>query len=89
MAAVNPLSIGAAPVGANIAYGIGPTPAEITRKAGAMTNAKARAAAGSGVLRENLGACADRRLDAGSERFLSGASIRAIHRLHVAVTACH
>ena len=45
MASVNPLSIGAPPIGANIAYGIGPTPDVTTRKAGAMTNAKARAAA--------------------------------------------
>jgi Rod binding domain-containing protein len=45
MASVNPLSIGAAPTGANIAYGIGPAPATMVRAAGAMTNAKARAAA--------------------------------------------
>jgi len=45
MAAVNPLSIGATPSGANIAYGIGPSVAATTHKAGAMTNAKARAAA--------------------------------------------
>ena len=45
MASLNPLSIGAPPIGANIAYGIGPTPDAMTRKAGAMTNAKARAAA--------------------------------------------
>ena len=45
MAAVNPLSIGAVPAGANIAYGIGPTVAATTRAAGKMTNAKARAAA--------------------------------------------
>ena len=45
MAAANPLSIGATPAGANIAYGIGPSVAATTRKAGAMTNAKARTAA--------------------------------------------
>jgi flagellar protein FlgJ len=45
MGAASPLSIGATPTGANIAYGIGPTPNITTRKAGAMTNAKARAAA--------------------------------------------
>ena len=45
MAGLNPLSIGAAPTGANIAYGIGPTPEAMTRKAGAMTNARARSAA--------------------------------------------
>lgn len=45
MAAVSPLSIGATPIGANNAYGIGPTVAATTRKAGAMTNPKARAAA--------------------------------------------
>ena len=45
MASVNPLSIGATPTGANIAYGIGPTAAKTVRAAGAMTNAKARAAA--------------------------------------------
>ena len=45
MAATNPLSIGATPLGANIAYGIGPSVAATTRKAGAMTNPKARAAA--------------------------------------------
>ena len=45
MASVNPLSIGAVPTGANVAYGIGPTPAKMTRAAGAMTNPKARAAA--------------------------------------------
>jgi peptidoglycan hydrolase FlgJ len=45
MAAVNPLSIGATPAGANIAYGIGPSVAATTRQAGAMTNSKARAAA--------------------------------------------
>ena len=32
MGAINPLSIGAAPTGANIAYGIGPSPSAITRK---------------------------------------------------------
>ena len=40
--AASPLSIAAPPTGANIAYGIGPTPDAMTRKAGAMTNAKAR-----------------------------------------------
>ena len=45
MGAANPLSIGAAPTGANIAYGIGPTAAKTVRAGGAMTNAKARAAA--------------------------------------------
>ena len=45
MASVNPLSIGAVPTGANVAYGIGPTPAKMVRAAGAMTNPKARAAA--------------------------------------------
>ena len=45
MATTSPLSIGAPPIGANAAYGIGPTVAATTRKAGAMTNAKARAAA--------------------------------------------
>jgi Rod binding domain-containing protein len=45
MAAVNPLSVGAVPTGANIAYGIGPSVAATTRSAGAMTNGKARAAA--------------------------------------------
>jgi len=45
MAAANPLSIGAPAIGANVAYGIGPAVAATTRKAGAMTNAKARAAA--------------------------------------------
>ena len=45
MAAVNPLSIGAVPAGANIAYGIGPSVAATTRAAGKMTNARARAAA--------------------------------------------
>lgn len=45
MAELNPLSIGATPIGANAAYGIGPSVAATTRKAGAMTNAKARAAA--------------------------------------------
>ena len=45
MAALNPLGIGATPIGANTAYGIGPAVAATTRKAGAMTNPKARAAA--------------------------------------------
>ena len=45
MASVSPLSIGAVPTGANVAYGIGPTPGKMTRAAGAMTNPKARAAA--------------------------------------------
>jgi len=45
MTSVNPLSIGATPTGANIAYGIGPAAAKTLRAAGAMTNAKARAAA--------------------------------------------
>ena len=45
MAAANPLSIGAIPTGANIAYGIGPSVAATTRAAGKMTNARARAAA--------------------------------------------
>jgi flagellar protein FlgJ len=45
MGAVNPLSIGATPIGANVAYGIAPSVAAATGKAGAMTNAKARAAA--------------------------------------------
>ena len=45
MAAINPLSIGAVPAGANVAYGIGPSVSVTTRAAGAMTNAKARAAA--------------------------------------------
>jgi peptidoglycan hydrolase FlgJ len=45
MSAINPLSLGATPTGANIAYGIGPSVAATTRKAGAMTNARARAAA--------------------------------------------
>ncbi len=45
MASMSPLSIGATPTGANIAYGIGPAPSAIMRKGGAMTNAKARAAA--------------------------------------------
>ena len=45
MASVNPLSIGATPVGANIAYGIGPSPATAVRAGSAMTNPKARAAA--------------------------------------------
>ena len=45
MAAMSPLGIGATPIGANAAYGIGPAVAATTRKAGAMTNPKARAAA--------------------------------------------
>ena len=45
MGAANPLSIGAIPTGANIAYGIGPSVAATTRAAGTMTNPKARAAA--------------------------------------------
>ena len=45
MAAANPLSIGALPTGANVAYGIGPSVAATTRAAGNMTNPKARAAA--------------------------------------------
>ena len=45
MTALNPLSFGAATIGANATYGIGPAVADTTRKAGAMTNAKARAAA--------------------------------------------
>ena len=45
MSALNPLSIGAVPTGANVAYGIGPSVATTTRAAGTMTNAKARAAA--------------------------------------------
>ena len=45
MASVNPLSIGAVPTGANVAYGIGPSVAATTRAAANMTNAKARAAA--------------------------------------------
>jgi len=45
MATVNPLSVGAVPAGANVAYGIGPSVGPTTRAAGAMTNAKARAAA--------------------------------------------
>ena len=45
MASANPLSIGALPSGANVAYGIGPSVATTTRAAGAMTNPKARAAA--------------------------------------------
>ena len=43
--AASPLSLTAPPIGANAAYGIGPAIAATTRKAGAMTNAKARAAA--------------------------------------------
>ena len=45
MAAINPLSITAAQVGANAAHGIGPAVAATMRQAGAMPNAKARAAA--------------------------------------------
>jgi len=45
MAAMSPLGIGATPIGANAAYGIGPAVAATTRKAGAMSNPKARAAA--------------------------------------------
>ena len=45
MASVNPLSIGAVPTGANIAYGIGPSAAKTMRAAAQMTNPKARAAA--------------------------------------------
>ena len=45
MGAANPLSIGAIPTGANIAYGIGPSVAATTRAAGKITNGKARAAA--------------------------------------------
>jgi peptidoglycan hydrolase FlgJ len=45
MASVNPLSFSAPLSGANSAYGIGPTPSDVTRKAGAMTNAKARSVA--------------------------------------------
>ena len=45
MASINPLSIGATPVGANAAYGIGPSVAASVRAGGAMTNPKARAAA--------------------------------------------
>jgi len=45
MTSVNPLSIGATPVGANAAYGIGPSVAATVRAGGAMTNPKARAAA--------------------------------------------
>jgi Rod binding domain-containing protein len=45
MASVNPLSLGAMPVGANAAYGIGPSVAATVRAGGAMTNPKARAAA--------------------------------------------
>ena len=45
MASVNPLSLGAMPVGANAAYGIGPSVAPTVRAGGTMTNPKARAAA--------------------------------------------
>jgi Rod binding domain-containing protein len=45
MSSISSLSVGAAPNGASNAYGIGPTVAATTRKAGAMTNPKARAAA--------------------------------------------
>jgi Rod binding domain-containing protein len=45
MASVNPLSIGAVPTGANIAYGIGPSAAKTVRAGAQMTNPKARAAA--------------------------------------------
>ena len=45
MASVSPLSLGAMPVGANAAYGIGPSVAATVRAGGAMTNPKARAAA--------------------------------------------
>jgi len=45
MASVNPLSVGATPVGANSAYGIGPSVASTLRAGGVMTNPKARAAA--------------------------------------------
>ena len=45
MASVSPLSIGATPLGANAAYGIGPSVAATVRAGGAMTNPKARAAA--------------------------------------------
>ena len=37
MASGNPLSIGAFPVGANVAYGIGPSVATTIRTAGAMS----------------------------------------------------
>ncbi|MEJ0077556.1 MAG: flagellar assembly peptidoglycan hydrolase FlgJ [Alphaproteobacteria bacterium] len=45
MASISPLSVGATPVGANAAYGIGPSVAATVRAGGAMTNPKARAAA--------------------------------------------
>ena len=45
MGAVSPLSIGAVPTGANVAYGIGPSVAATTRAGAKMTNPKARAAA--------------------------------------------
>jgi Rod binding domain-containing protein len=45
MASINPLSIGATPIGANAAYGIGPSVSATVRAGGAMTNPKARAAA--------------------------------------------
>src|ERR1043165_10303466 len=45
MASINPLSVGATPMGANAAYGIGPSVAATVRAGGAMTNPKARAAA--------------------------------------------
>ena len=45
MGSVNPLSLGAMPVGANAAYGIGPSVAPTVRAGGTMTNPKARAAA--------------------------------------------
>ena len=45
MASVSPLSLGAMPVGANAAYGIGPSVAATVLAGGAMTNPKARAAA--------------------------------------------
>ena len=43
MASVNPLSIGAVPVGANAAYGIGPSVAPTVRAGAAMTKARAAA----------------------------------------------
>jgi len=45
MAAINTLGMSSPRIGANSAYGIGPKVAAITSQAGAMTNAKARAAA--------------------------------------------
>ena len=45
MASVSPLSIGATPLGANAAYGIGPSVAATMRAGSAMTNPRARAAA--------------------------------------------